>query len=421
MAPDFSWFDEARFGMFVHWGQISRRGLELSWPLVGGAGDLLPYARPESVESYYRGALDFCPEPGGPARWCRLAREAGMGYVVLTTKHHEGFALWPTEHTDFSIGQTPYPGDLVGEFVEAARAEGLRVGFYYSLSDWHHPDYPAFRDEDRPYFARYLGRRPEPEAWDRYLSVLFGQITELLTNYGTIDMLWFDGGWERHRDEWKVNDLDALIRSLQPAIIVNDRLPGRGDYDTPEQAVPAEAPDRRWETCLTMNRTWGYCPSDTEYKSARRLVHTLCETAAKGGNLLLNVSPDGQGRLPDEQVERLQQVGGWMAAHGGALRATTPGVAPWQFYGPSTRRDEVVYLHLTSRPYETVSLRGVPVRQIVSVRNLATGTELDWEPLLSAQAHMTPGSDVLGEALISVPEAEIDWAATVIEVAFSPQ
>lgn len=445
MAPDFGWFDEARFGLFVHWGPISRRGLELSWPLVGGAGDVLPYARPEPVSEYYSGFESFCPEPGAAREWCRLARAAGMGYAILTTKHHDGFAMWPTELTDFSIKKTAYRGDLVGEFVEAARAEGLRVGLYHSLSDWHHPDYPAFRNEDQPY-VRYLGRRSEPEAWDRYVGVLHGQVRELLSNYGPIDLLWFDGGWERHRDEWRVTELDALIRELQPSIVVNDRLPGAGDYATPEQAVPADPPEGRWETCLTMNRTWGFCPADTEYKPARQLIHTLCETAGKGGNLLLNVGPDGDGRVPPAQVERLEAMATWMERHAEAIRDTTAGVAPWQWYGPSTRKagirkagarkagttgsregeregegeGDTVYLHLTLRPYDTVSLRGVPVRRITGIRNIATGTELDWTPVLSAQAHMTSDLDAAGEALIRVPEAELDWAATVLAVEFSP-
>ena len=202
------WFEEARFGMFIHWTHIANRGFELSWPLVGGV-PAIPNAGNVTVDDYYSRTFEFCPEPGAAKEWMRLAADAGMRYAVLTTKHHDGFALWPTEQTDFSIAQTPYGGDLVREYVDAARAEGLRVGFYYSLSDWHHPDYPAFREEDKPYL-RFLGRRSE--TWDRYLDVLFGQVRELLTNYGDVAVMWFDGQWERSKDEWRAAELAQMIR-----------------------------------------------------------------------------------------------------------------------------------------------------------------------------------------------------------------
>src|SRR5581483_6524626 len=269
-----------------------------------------------------------------PREWMKLAKQAGMKYAVLTTKHHDGFALWPSKFGDFNISMTPYEGDLVAEYVDAARAEGLKVGFYYPLSDWHHPDHPPFREEDKPYL-KFLGRRSE--TWDAYLDTLFGQVRKLLTNYGEISVIWFDGQWERQAREWKADELMAMIRELQPEIWINDRLPG-GDYTTPEQAVPAVAPDRHWETCMTMNASWGFVPSDDQYKSSRELVHTLCETAGKKGNLLLNVSPRADGSLPPEQVSRLQDVGAWMSKYGEAIYGTEPGLEPWQFYGPSTRK-----------------------------------------------------------------------------------
>jgi alpha-L-fucosidase len=198
-----------------------------------------------------------------------------MQYAVLTTKHHDGFALWPTRASDFSIARTRYGGDLVREFVEATRAAGLRVGFYFSLCDWHHPDYPAFTDADRPY--RFgMAPKPTPEQWGRFQTFLAAQLRELLTEYGPIDLLWFDGGWERTADAWKSFDLVRMIRELQPGIVINDRLPGAGDYDTPEQFVPAEPPPRAWETCMTMNESWAWNPEDPDYKSPRALVHALC-------------------------------------------------------------------------------------------------------------------------------------------------
>ena len=406
------WFDDARFGMFVHWTHIANRGLELSWPLVGGVG-VLPYSNDVTVEDYYSKALEFCPAPDAPREWLRLAREAGMRYAVLTTKHHDGFALWPTKQTDFSIAQTPYDGDIVGEFVDAARTEGLRVGFYYSLSDWHHPDYPAFTEADKPYLS-FLGKRSP--TWDAYLDVLFGQVRELCTNYGPIDLMWFDGQWERTAEEWRSAELAAMIRELQPGIIINDRLPG-GDYATPEQGIPAQPPAGRWETCMTMNRSWGYVPADTEYKSATELVHTLCETAGKGGNLLLNVSPRADGSLPPEQADRLRTVAGWMSTHADAIHDTEAGLEPWQFYGPSTRCANTVFLHCVMRPYEQVSVRGVPIKRVVSAK--VGDHELHVRGRATAEQELI-SRDPIGEVLIEVPEALIDPIATTIALEITP-
>jgi alpha-L-fucosidase len=405
------WFDEARFGMFVHWTHIANRGLELSWPLVGGV-PVLPYADGVAVDDYYRDALSFAPEPGAAKQWMDLAVRAGMRYAVLTTKHHDGFALWPTRLTEFSIAQTPYGGDLVAEYVDAARSAGLRIGFYYSLSDWRHPDYPAFREEDKPYL-KYLGRRSG--TWDAYLDVLFGQVRELLTGYGHIDVIWFDGQWERTADEWKAGELAQMIRDLQPDILINDRLPG-GDYRTPEQAIPAAVPEGRWETCMTMNTSWGYVPEDRSYKSATNIVHALCEIAGKGGNLLLNVSPRADGTLPPEQAERLKTIGVWMRTHAEAIYGTEPALEPWQFYGPSTKRGDTIYLHCLWRPYEDVVVRGVPVKR-VRARHLASGRELAVRRRATAEQELI-SQDPIGEVFIELSEDDIDEHATVIEVTF---
>ncbi len=407
------WFDGARLGMFVHWGFASQHGIELSWPLVGGI-PVLPYSTGVAVDDYYRGALDFSPHPGAARRWLACAREAGMRYAVLTTRHHDGFALWPSKYTDFSIKATAYKGDLVAEFVEAARAEGVRVGFYLSLSDWHHPDYPPFTAADASYGA-FLGRRPPADAWTRYVDCLFGQVQELLTNYGPIDVLWFDGQWERTAEEWRAAELRELIRSLQPECLVNDRLAGQGDYITPEQSIPPESPAGRWETCMTMNRTWGFHPGDAEYKSARRLVHSLCETAGKGGNLLLNVSPRGDGTLPPEQLDRLATMASWMHRNGEAIYDTSPGLAPWQFYGPSTRKGSRMFAFLLMRPYETVSVRGVRIKDVKSVRVLGTGEELSFTTNATAEQEIF-GRDPVGEVVIDVPAHVLDPIATVLEI-----
>ena len=408
------WFDGARFGMFVHWDHIAQRGIEISWPLVGGAGMLHGTQASLGVAEYHASAATFAPQPESPRDWLARARRAGMRYAVFTAKHHDGFAMWPTRTGELSIAQSKYEGDLVREFVDAARANDLRVGIYYSLCDWHHADYPAFRDEHRPYRFGTVPR-PTKEQWARFIEFQFAQMRELMTDYGKIDLVWFDGGWERTPEEWRAREFSALIRGLQPGIVINDRLPGQGDYDTPEQFIPPVPPARRWETCLTMNETWAWNPADARYKSPRALVHALCEVASRGGNLLLNVSPMADGALPAEQIARLDALAGWMARNGAAIHDTLPGLEPWQFYGPSTRKGERVFLHLLMRPYESVSVRGVPVRRVRAVRELASGRALEHRARTSILDQMA-NADPLGELTIRVPEDVLDPLATVIEL-----
>lgn len=409
-----TWFDTARFGMFVHWGHSSQQGIELSWPLVGGIANL-----PSSnvgVESYHASAATFDPQAWDAQALARRAKALGMQYAVLTTKHHDGFSMFHTKQSEFSIEHTPFGRDIVREFVDAMRGEGLRVGLYFSLIDWHHPDYPAFREEHKPYvFGK--PRKPTAEQWERFVPFMFAQVRELLTEYGKIDVIWFDGQWERRPEEWQATELAEMIRELQPGILINDRLPGAGDFETPEQFIPPQPRATAWETCLTMNESWAYNPADHRWKSARALVHMLCEVAGRGGNLLLNVGPMGDGSLPGEITERLDAIQPWMAKHRESIIGTTPGLEPWQFYGPSTRRDETIYLHLLMRPYETVSVRGVPVKRVQSVRVVGSGTELRHHGRTQILDEWF-NPDPMGELTINVPENEIDDLATVIAIEF---
>ena len=413
--PGSEWFASARLGMFVHWGHSSQQGVELSWPITGGV-DVLPHSRPAmAVGDYESSAATFDPVPGSAKEWAALARSAGMTYGVFTARHHDGYSMWPTALSDYSVATSPSKPDLVGEFVDAFRTEGLRVGLYYSLPDWHHPDYPALTDADRPYQFG-LGRRSPPAGWQRYVDYVFGQIEELLTGYGQIDVMWFDGAWERSDAEWQVDALAARIRELQPAILINDRLPRNGDFLTPEQFVPAEPPSGLWETCLTMNDSWGYVPDDHAYKPARQLVETVCETAARGGNLLLNVSPRGDGSLPPEQLERLALLAAWMQRHGSTIVDTQPGLAPWQWYGPSTERGDHVFLHLLTRPYDTVVVRGVPVRRVRSATIVGTGMALASQATVSVIDQIVHNADPRGELRLTVPPDAVDSVATVIDL-----
>ncbi len=415
-----TWFDTARFGMFISWAPSSQKGWELSWPLVDGRINLyLPYCQNLTVEEYYSVTPTFNPIDYNPKELARTAKRAGMTYAVFTAKHHDGYSMFHTKYSDFSIQSSPYQKDIVREYVDAFRAEGLKIGLYFSLIDWHYPDYPAFEDADKQLYATLSLRQPTKEQWDRYLEFMFSQIQELLTNYGTIDVIWFDGQWERSPDQLKAKKLRDMIKSLQPDILINDRLPDQGDFDTPEQFIPAEPQKRMWETCMTMNMSWGYNPTDPDYKTARDLIHTLCEVSAKGGNLLLNVSPMGNGTLPDEQIERLETIGMWMVKSRESIVGTVPGLEPWQFYGPSTRKGNTIYLHLLMKPYDTVSIKGIPVNKVKSVRELTTDEELLYKKRIPVVDELIESPNPIGELIVSVPDRVVDPYATVIAIEFA--
>lgn len=425
VVPGAEWFTGAGFGVFIHWDHASQQGLDLSWPLVGRS--VVPgteeFSDQVTVAGYQQSAATFDPTSWDAPGLARVIKSSGASYAVFTVRHHAGYSMYHTAWSDFGIEHSPYGKDITRQLVEALRAEGLRVGLYYSLSDWNHPDYPAVRDEDRPYplerwpqagLAEYRDapeandrhRRSTPAAWARYQAYLRGQLTELLTDYGPIDLLWFDGEWERSAEEWDTAGLRDLIKKLQPDVIINDRLLGQGDYETPEQGFPSVTPDGPWELCLTIGDMWGYGPADTRFKTARSLVHSLIEVAARGGNLLLNTGPRGDGSLTPEHVQRFAAIGRWLEHH----RESVIGVRPSQgvdFYGPSTvsASGDTLYLHLLMLPVDDVVVRGIPTRRVVRVRRLADGAELGFTSKVSFQEDAKGGHDACGELRISAPGA----------------
>jgi alpha-L-fucosidase len=419
--PGGEWFIGAGFGLFVHWDHASQQGIEISWPLVGRS--IIPGVAqaedPVTVDEYQSSAATFNPVEWNATELARLAKRAGAQYVVFTARHHAGYSMFHTEHSDFGIQNSPFGRDVTKEFVEAIRAEGIRVGIYYSLPDWNHPDYPAFQPSDLPYaeehwpaaglpenadkpIAADRHRRSSPEQWARFQQYLRGQLTELLSNYGTIDLLWFDGEWERNEDEWNSAGLRELIKSLQPDVVINERLLGQGDYKTPEQAFPIEAPTGPWELCLTIGDNWAYRPDDTADKSPRSLVTTLVEVASRGGNLLLNIGPKGDGSLNPVQIERLQDIGSWMERHAESVIGVQPTVGV-DFYGPSTARLGTLYLHLVMTPVEEVVVRGLPVRRISGIRLLETGEALDHSVSFEVHEQVSHDAEPSGEIRIPAP------------------
>ncbi|MEM1133568.1 MAG: alpha-L-fucosidase [Pseudomonadota bacterium] len=409
------WFEPARFGLFVHWGPWAQAGWEASWPLVGGVVGL-PLGQDIPADVYHANAGTWQPDPAAPEEWIAAAAAAGMRYAVLTTRHHDGFALWPSSYGDYGVAKTAPGVDIVGSFVDACRRHGLKVGLYYSLPDWHHPAYPPFTDAMRPYV---FGQYPAPTAKGlaEYQAYLRGQITELLTDYGMIDTIWFDGAWERSPEMWDVDGLERLIRQLQPDILINNRLPNHGDFDTPEQFVPPEPPPGPWETCLTMNKSWGFNAVDDHYKSPATLVHTLCEVAGKGGNLLLNIGPDGDGHIPQPQADRLAHFQRWMDRNGEAIIGTSAGLKPWQFHGPTTLKGQTLYCDLLMQPVAPVSVRGVPVHHLQRVQALGHSDALHYEIRIPVMDELM-NVDGMGEVIIDVPEALRDPIATVLVLEF---
>lgn len=371
------WFNHAGLGLFIHYDHASQQGLEASWPLVGGVSGL-GYSPTNTVSDYHRSADTFDPANWDPEDLANRAAAAGMQYAVFTARHHSGWASWPSKASERTIASSPYGergGDLVREFVDAFRAKGIRVGLYYSLSNWNHPAYPAFTDEMRPYLH---GNYPRPGAadWAQYQQYLKDQLTELLSWYGPIDLLWFDGEWERTREEWDSAGLERHIRSLAPNIVINDRLIGSGDYRTAEQFIPAQPLAEPWECCMTMCSTWSYVPEDSNYKSLHEIIRTLVEVVAKGGNLLLNVGPRADGSLAPDQARLLEGLATWMESNKESVAGVLPGLEPWQYYGPSTASGEKIYLFALAEPVETVTARSVAVRRVKSVRLLGSEAEL---------------------------------------------
>jgi len=411
-----SWFDDARFGMFIHWDHASQRGWELSWPMAGGIFSL-PRCQSVSPDEYHGLAATFDPDAFDATALAATARAAGMRYVVFTTRHHSGYSMFDTQLSDHKATNSPSGRDLVREVVDAFRAEGLRIGLYYSLSDWHHPDYPPLLEEHRPYRLGASPPQPTAEQGQRYRSYLHGQLRELLTGYGEIDLLWFDGQWERGPEFWDVDSIATMARELQPGILINDRLPGHGDFVTPEQFVPATPPAGRWESCLTINDSWGWNPDDTQLKSPRAILHALCETAGRGGNLLLNVSPRGDGSLPPEQLDRLDVLAQWMDRHAEAIHGTTAGLEPWQFYGPSTRRGNRYYLFCLARPVESVTVRGIAVRRVERVSVLGDGTSLAFSTRTGVLEQLM--TDPEGEVTIELSPSTLDEWVTVLALDLS--
>jgi len=364
------WFNEARFGLFIHWGAYS----------VLGRGEQPLFREHIDQREYAETACRWRPEHFDAGAWADLARRAGMRYAVLTTRHHDGFCLWNSKCTDYTTASQAAGRDFVGEYVEAFRAAGLRVGLYYSLADWRIPAY-------------WEGPGQDPDGWETFRRYVHEQLRELLSGYGQVDVLWFDGSWPHFAEDWGADEIAALARKLQPGILINNRLGPRkggrqtdnantgaeiGDFGTPEHKIRVEG--RLWESCQVATwRLWGYAAGE-RWRPADVLLDMLVECASKGGNLLLNVGPRGDGQLPPEFVERAEQIGRWLGVHGEAIYGSEPGdVCEFVTFGHQTRKGSNLYLVVRfwdGRPTLRLAGLATPVRKATL---LTTGQELGFE------------------------------------------
>lgn len=381
------WFLQARFGMFIHWGLYA----------IPARGEWVRNAEKISNEDYQVYFDEFNPDRYDPRAWAKAAKEAGMKYAVLTAKHHDGFCLFDSKLTEYKSTNTKAGRDLVREFVEAFREEGLKVGLYYSLIDWHHPNYPAYGDDLHPMRDNDAYKR-DPNQFGIYLDYLHGQVRELLTNYGKLDIMWFDFSYKDMKGEaWRATELMDMIRSLQPHIIVDNRLEASGDgggsiytnnpsiysgdFASPEQIIPPigvtdeDGNSIPWEACVTLNNNWGYAVADSTYKTARTVIRKLVECVSKNGNLLLNVGPDAKGDIPVQSLRILEEVGQWMRLNGESIYGCGQSNLPKPDWGRYTQNGDKLYAHLLEESIGPVNLAGLADR-VKHARLLSDGSEL---------------------------------------------
>ena len=412
------WFVHDRFGLFIHWG-IYALAARHEWVKN----------REQISDADYQKYFDhFDPDLYDPGVWARAARGAGMKYFVVTSKHHDGFCLWDSALTDYKAPNTPAGRDLLKPMVEAFRSEDLKVGLYHSLIDWHHPEFPVDglhpQRGDEAFREREKGRDVR-----KYAEYLHGQVRELLTGYGKIDVLWMDysysaqdWGWSKGKgkDDWQAETLVSMVRELQPGIMINNRSEIPGDFQTPEQYQPrgwvqVDGKPVVWEACQTLNGSWGYDRDNLDWKPVDMLIRMLIDSVSKGGNLLLNVGPTGRGEFDARALATLEGIGDWMRLHSRSITGATQS----EFQAPPdcryTQRGDRLYLHLLAWPFKHVHLDGLGGR-VAYAQLLNDGSEIRTQKAPAQASNMTPqgmGGDTL---TLVLPVQKPDVAVPVVEM-----
>ncbi|CAM3901874.1 alpha-L-fucosidase [Lederbergia lenta] len=413
------WLLHDRFGLFIHWGLYSNAARH-EWVMKHEK------IHPDKYKKYFK---YFNPDLYNPKDWARAAKNAGMKYFVITTKHHEGFALWDSKLTNYKVTNTPAKRDLLLEMVNAFREEGLKVGFYHSLIDWHHPEFPIDgvhpQSDDEEYKKEALNRDMK-----NYAEYLHGQVRELLTDYGKIDYLWFDfsyanrnWGWStgKGKNDWQSEKLEKMILDLQPDIILNDRLDlGRGVV-TPEQYQPREAMTEDgepviWEACQTLNGSWGYDRDNLDYKSGDMLIKMLIDSVSKGGNLLLNVGPNGRGEMDQRSLNSLSEIGEWMRVNARSIY----GAKNSEYTAPIdcryTQKGNSLYLHIFSWPFKHIHLDGL-AGKIDYAQMLHDGSEIFYKEHDPDKEHTHMSTTIRpGSVILELPVQKPNIIVPVVEV-----
>jgi alpha-L-fucosidase len=396
-AKRMQWFEDARLGIFIHWGIYAVDGIDESWSF---------FNHYLSHEDYMKQLNGFTAAKYNAAEWADVIKRSGAKYAVLTSKHHDGIALWDTGCNDLSVvKKTPAARDLVDPFVKELRKKGIKTGLYYSLLDWSHPDYPNFTRTEKRY-------ETDSVRWNRFVDFNFCQLEELSRRFKP-DLFWFDGDWEQPAEKWRARELSQQLRSWNKDVILNSRIQGYGDYATPEQGLPVTKPaERYWELCMTMNDSWGYQHNDLNYKTPNQIINIFVETISKGGNLLLDIGPKADGTIPPQQVEILSELGRWTNKHKEAIYGTRAGIVPGHVHAPTAlnRDGDILYLYLPYKPIGPVAIKGLR-NKINRIWVVGNGTKLNWDIKMKQYWSAVPGI-----VYIDVPESTLDKEVTVIAV-----
>jgi alpha-L-fucosidase len=394
------WFKDAKLGIFIHWGIYAVDGVDESWSFHNRK---MPYA------AYMKQLNGFTAKNYDPDAWAQLIRESGARYAVITTKHHDGIALWDTRVNNMSTAKlTPARKDVLTPFFKALRNAGLKTGAYFSILDWSHQDYPGFLKDS----SRYLIKN-DPARWNRYLAFYQAQLKELSTQFNP-DLFWFDGDWEHSADEWQAKKVREMILAHNPNAIINGRLAGYGDYETPEQNFPITRPSLNpWELCMTSNNNWGYHPDDSAYKTPYELITIFADVISNGGNLLFDIGPREDGWIPAEQAHLLKELGKWTHQYSEAIFNTEAGMPPGHFYGASTisKDSSTIYLFVPALNRGKLVIKGL-YNTIQSIKIMGTDQSLNHKIVGKISWSPVPGLVYIDE----IPETGANEYMTVLEV-----
>lgn len=393
------WFADAKLGIFIHWGIYAVNGINESWSF---------HNHEISYPDYMQQLKGFTANNYDPNAWADLIKASGARYAVMTTKHHDGVALWPTTVSKLNVAaSTPARRDLLSPFYKALKSRGIKAGAYYSLIDWSYPDYPGFLKDSTRYKVS-----EDPKRWNRFQGFLNTQLDEVMQQFRP-DLIWFDGDWEHSAEEWNAIGIRKKLQSYNPNIIINGRLMGYGDYETPEQNFPVSRPNFKWwELCMTTNNNWGYQPKDTAWKTPYEVISIFVDAVSNGGNLLLDIGPKPDGSIPKEQINILTELGKWNQRNGEAIFDQLGGIPQGHFYGPTTlsKDSTVLYLFLQGKTSGQVMLKGLDTK-IESIKVLGSKRQLNYKIVGKISWSAVPGI-----VYINVPEKELDPYITVLKV-----